>query len=80
VKVAGWYNLAIVALRAGDCREALSHLRDGLEVVPGDPDSEKLRAFAERYQSAPKDRSFLDQVEALAFRPIPSTGTSVASR
>jgi tetratricopeptide (TPR) repeat protein len=73
VKVAGWYNLAVVALRAGDCREALSHLNEALSVIPGDGDSSKLRDFANRYSGAPRDRAFLDQVEALSFRPLPKS-------
>lgn len=71
VKLAGWYNLSIVALRAGDCKEALSHLDEALGVAPSDDESKKLREFASRYADAPKDRSFLDKVEALAFRPLP---------
>jgi len=71
VKVAGWYNLAIVALRAGDCREAQSHLDEALTVSPADQDSLKLRAFASQYADAVKDRAFLDRVEALSFRPLP---------
>ena len=73
VKVAGWYNLAVVALRAGECREALSHLDEALELAPADADAKKLRELASRYVNAVKDRGFLDRVEALAFRPLPSS-------
>jgi thioredoxin-like negative regulator of GroEL len=71
VKIVGWYNLAVVALRAGDCREALSHLDEALQVSSSDADSKKLREFASRYVDAVKDRVFLDHVEALAFRSLP---------
>jgi Flp pilus assembly protein TadD len=71
IKVVGWYNLAVVALRAGDCREALSHLGEALDVAPSDAESKKLKEFASRYVDAVKDRVFLDHVEALAFRPLP---------
>jgi tetratricopeptide (TPR) repeat protein len=71
VKVVGWYNLAVVALRAGDCREALSHLDEALQVAPSDADAKKLKEFASRYVEAVKDRVFLDHVEALAFRKLP---------
>ncbi len=70
-KVTGWYNLSIVALRAGDCNEALAHLDEALGIEPSDAETKKLRDFASRYADAPKDRSFLDQVEALAFRSLP---------
>jgi tetratricopeptide (TPR) repeat protein len=71
VKVAGWYNLAVVALRAGDCREALSHLDEALQIAPDEDDAKKLSEFASRYVNAVKDRNFLDRVEALAFRSPP---------
>jgi len=71
VKVAGWYNLAIVALRAGDCREAQAHLDEALSVSPSDDEAKSLREFASRYADAVKDRTFLDRVEALAFRELP---------
>ena len=73
VKVAGWYNLAVVALRAGECREAASHLDEALQVVPTDAESTSLRELATRYLDAVKDRTFLDRVEALSFRPLPSS-------
>jgi len=73
VKFAGWYNLAIVALRAGDCREAMSHLDEALEVAPAEGDAKQLREFAARYVDAVKDRVFLDRVEALAFRTLPAS-------
>ena len=73
VKVAGWYNLAIVALRAGECREALSHLDEALQVTPTDAEAKTLREFASRYVEAVKDRAFLDRVEALAFRSVPES-------
>jgi len=73
VKFAGWYNLAVVALRAGDCREAMSHLDEALTIAPESDDAKKLREFAERYTEAVKDRAFLDRVEALAFRTLPAS-------
>jgi Flp pilus assembly protein TadD len=72
VKVTGWYNLAIVALRAGDCREAMSHLDEALQIAPADSEAKQLREFAARYADAVKDRVFLDRVEALAFRALPA--------
>jgi tetratricopeptide (TPR) repeat protein len=73
VKVVGWYNLAVVALRARDCREAMSHLDEVLEIAPSDAEAKKLREFASRYAEAVKDRVFLDRIEALSFRPLPSS-------
>ncbi len=73
IKVAGWYNLSVVALRAGECREALSHLDEAAEIAPEDGDVKKLREFASRYVDAVKDRAFLAQVESLSFRPLPSS-------
>jgi Tfp pilus assembly protein PilF len=73
VKVAGWYNLAIVALRAGDCREAMTHLDEALQVDGSDHEVKTLREFASRYADTEKDRTFLDHVEALSFRPVPES-------
>lgn len=73
VKVAGWYNLAVVALRAGDCREAVSHLDEVLEIAPSDAEAKNLKELASRYVEAVKDRVFRDRIEALSFRPLPSS-------
>lgn len=73
VKLAGWYNLAVVALRAGDCKEAMSHLDEALAVAPSDADAKALREFSVRYAEVPKDRAFLDRVEALTFKPVPAS-------
>jgi tetratricopeptide (TPR) repeat protein len=71
IKSAGWYNLAVVALRGGDCRGAMTNLDEALAISSGDADAQKLKDFASRYADAPKDRAFLDTVEALPFRPFP---------
>ena len=71
VQVAGWYNLGVVALRAGDCRGAEGHFSEALGIDPEDPAAARLKDFAVRYADIPKDRGFLDQVEALSFRPVP---------
>jgi tetratricopeptide (TPR) repeat protein len=69
VKVAGWYDLGIVALRAGECREAIGHFEEALAIDAADADVKKLHEFAKAYVDAPRDRKFLDFVEALQFRP-----------
>jgi tetratricopeptide (TPR) repeat protein len=69
VKVAGWYDLGIVALRAGECREAIGHFEEALAIDATDADVKKLHEFAKAYVDAPRDRKFLDFVEALQFRP-----------
>jgi tetratricopeptide (TPR) repeat protein len=73
VKVAGWYNLAVVALRAGDCRAAQQHLDEALQVNPSDEEAKSLRELAAHYAEAVKDRAFLDRVEALSFRSPPAS-------
>jgi cytochrome c-type biogenesis protein CcmH/NrfG len=73
VKVTGWYNLAVVALRAGDCAGALSNLKEALSIAPEDSEAKTLRDFASRYAESVKDRAFLNRVEALSFRPLPSS-------
>ena len=68
IKLAGWYDLGIVALRAGDCREAQGHFKEALAIAPGDAEVQRLADFAKSYADAPRDRRFLDFVEALQFR------------
>ena len=45
VKVAGWYNLAVVALRAGDCKGALTQIDEALDVAPLDADAKALKSL-----------------------------------
>lgn len=73
IKLVGWYNLAVVALRAGDCRGAMTQLGEALQIDPEDAQANSLKEFAARYADAVKDRAFLDRVEALAFRPMPES-------
>jgi tetratricopeptide (TPR) repeat protein len=73
VKVAGWYNMAVVALRAGDCRAAQQHLDEALQVNPSDQEAKSLRDLAAQYSEAVKDRAFFDRVEALSFRSPPAS-------
>jgi Tfp pilus assembly protein PilF len=68
IKIAGWYDLGIVALRAGDCREAQGHFKEALAIAPGDAEVQRLSDFAKSYMDVPRDRRFLDFVEALQFR------------
>jgi tetratricopeptide (TPR) repeat protein len=68
-KADGWFNLGVVALRAGDVSAAIGHFEDALAIRP-DPDSTKWRSFAQRYRNLPKDRGFYDAVEAIPFRQI----------
>ena len=69
-KANGWYNLGVVALRAGECQQARAHFGEALGMQPGDEDAKRLKAFAEKHDDVPKDRAFYDQVEALSFRGI----------
>lgn len=71
VKIAGWYNLAVVALRAGDIREAHSHLDEALQIGPTDAEAKALKEFASQYAGVVRDRAFLSRVEALSFRSLP---------
>jgi Tfp pilus assembly protein PilF len=72
IKVAGWYNLAIVALRAGDCKGALTQLDEALQIDPNDAGVAALKDLATKYVDAVKDREFFDKFEALAFITPPA--------
>ena len=71
IKTAGWYNLAIIALRAGDTRGALTNLDEALAIDASDVDARKLKDFTARYADIQKDRAYLDAVEAMPFRRLP---------
>jgi tetratricopeptide (TPR) repeat protein len=69
-KVNGWYNLGIIALRAGECSQAKAHFDEALGLESSDEEARRLRSFAERYRETAKDRAFYDQVEGLSFRSL----------
>ncbi len=66
----GWYNLALVSMKAGDCRQALAHLDEALAARPQDDGAARVRALAQTYLEAPKDRSYFAQTETLPFREL----------
>lgn len=67
LKADGWFDLGVVALRAGEVSQAIGHFDEVLSIQP-DPDAARWRTFAMRYRNAPKDRSFYDAVESIRFR------------
>jgi hypothetical protein len=67
-KANGWFNLGVIALRAGECQQARAHFDEALGVRPDDEGAKQMRAFAVKYTDAQKDRSFYDQVERLSYR------------
>lgn len=69
-KVNAWYNLALVSLRAGNCKESIGHIGEALQIRPGDVDARRAKELAQKFQSADKDRAFYDLVESIPFRKI----------
>jgi tetratricopeptide (TPR) repeat protein len=69
-KVAGWYNLGIVALRAADCAHAFENFGEAMALNPGDPEVRDARAMADRCGTQKKDRAFYDAVEGMPFREL----------
>jgi tetratricopeptide (TPR) repeat protein len=45
-KLAGWYNLGVMALKNRDCRQALEHFREAREIAPRDPGLDEADALA----------------------------------
>jgi tetratricopeptide (TPR) repeat protein len=66
-KVNGWFNLAVVALRAGEVPQAIQHLDEAL-AIQDDADARKWKAFAQRYVNLPKDRVYYSAAESIGFR------------
>jgi tetratricopeptide (TPR) repeat protein len=67
-KIAGWYNMGVIALRAADCAHAQDHFKEALALQPGDAALREARSLAERCSGQRKDRAFYDTAEALPFR------------
>lgn len=68
-KVNGWFNLGVVALRAGEAPQAIQHFDEALSLRP-DAGAKRWREFADRYRTARKDRAYYDAVEAIPFRGL----------
>jgi tetratricopeptide (TPR) repeat protein len=69
-KVNAWYNLGLVSLRAGNCKEAQESFDEALGLRPGETDIRRAKGLAQKYQAAAKDRAFYDAAEAIPFRRI----------
>ena len=70
-KVAGWVNLGIVALKAGEPDKAIAQFGEALSLSPQDADAKRLQGFAQDYVGKPKDQAYYGRVEAMEFRPLP---------
>ncbi|HEX5042104.1 MAG TPA: tetratricopeptide repeat protein [Candidatus Polarisedimenticolaceae bacterium] len=70
-KVAGWVNLGIVSLKAGEPDKALASFGEALALRADDADARKLQAFAQEAAGKPKDGAYYARVEAMEFRPLP---------
>jgi tetratricopeptide (TPR) repeat protein len=70
-KVAGWFNLGVVALKAGDTDQALTQFGEALALRSQDEDAKRMQAYARDYAGQPKDTAYYARVEAMEFRPLP---------
>lgn len=68
-KANGWFNLGLVALRAGEASQAVGHFDEAL-AADRDPEIESWRAFAIRYRDLSKDSAYYARVEGASFRPL----------
>jgi tetratricopeptide (TPR) repeat protein len=68
-KVNGWFNLAVIALRAGEVPQALQHF-DEVLAIQDDQEARKWRAFSQRYVTLPKDRAYYAAAESIGFRSL----------
>jgi tetratricopeptide (TPR) repeat protein len=69
-KVNAWYNLGLISLRAGNCKQAQESFDEALTIRSGETDVRRAKSLAQRYQATEKDRAFYDTVEAIPFRRI----------
>lgn len=66
--VDSYYNLALRELQRMDAKQALQNLREARALDPDDPDLQRQIAFAETYQSRPKDMLYRIYVKHLPLR------------
>ena len=66
----GWFNLSVIALRAGDTGQALDHLDEALNLDGEHALSNRLHDLAARYDGRAKDRSYYVEVNPLEFRAL----------
>ncbi len=63
-----WFNNGLVSLRGGNCKEALEHFAEALQIRPTDADFLRARNMAQKFQTEPKDRAYFDAAEGIPFR------------
>ncbi len=66
--VDSYYNRGVRDLQRGDNSAAAKEFKEGLDVVPGDPDLRRLYLFAQTYERHPKDLLYRIYVKYLPFR------------
>jgi tetratricopeptide (TPR) repeat protein len=71
-KVNGWYNLGVIALKAGRIDLSLGHFNEIQAIAPEDQRGMELRDFAIAYKTREKDRAFYNRVNDLQFRELDS--------
>jgi hypothetical protein len=65
-----WYNWAVVAMKGGNCVEALQRLKEALTLDSDDQDALKQQEVAEHYKDRPKDRVFYAFTDRLTYRTL----------
>ncbi len=67
-KANGWYNMAVISLKAGRIDQALERFGEIEALNVDDPGAAELQAFAQSYRGREKDRAFYQDVNELTFR------------
>lgn len=68
-KANGWFNLGVVALRAGEVPQAIQHF-DEVLAIREEPETQKWKAFARRYETLSKDRAYYAATDSIRFRRL----------
>jgi tetratricopeptide (TPR) repeat protein len=66
----GWFNLAVIAIKAGDTGRALDHLDEALNIDPEHALSNRLHHLASRYDGRARDRAYYLEANQLEFRGL----------
>jgi len=75
LKAEGWYDLAVIALRRGDCETAVAHLGEATELYAALPGLRGLSSLAEQCSVIAKDRRYYAMMDRVGFVGVRSTAS-----
>ena len=69
-KLNGWYNMAVLALRSGDCDLARSHLAEAAQIDPRDADVLTAQALCDSCDAGPRKSGFQRAIQVTSLHAL----------